>query len=94
MTLTPLAGLIAGAMAAGYAMVAVFFLKFWSRTRDSLFIAFATAFALLAVGQVLPVILGWPRESQPGVYLFRLGAFSLIIVAIIGKNLRGGGGAR
>ena len=91
---TPLAGLVAGALAAGYAMISLFFLRFWSRTQDLLFIAFAVAFALLAVGQALPVVLGLPRESQPGVYLLRLAAFSLIIVAIVGKNISGGRGPR
>ena len=91
---TPLAGLVAGALAAGYAVISLFFLRFWSRTRDSLFVTFAIAFALLAVGQALPVILGLPRESQPSVYLLRLAGFSLIILAIIGKNLSGGRGPR
>ncbi|MGH6964886.1 MAG: DUF5985 family protein [Phenylobacterium sp.] len=74
-------------MAAGYGVVGLFFLRFWSRTRDSLFLAFAVAFALLAADQALPVLCGLPRESLQGVYLLRLAAFSLIIVAIVGKNL-------
>lgn len=85
--MSPVVALIAGAMAAGYGVVGLFFLRFWSRTRDSLFLAFAVAFALLAAGQALPVLYGLPRENLHGVFLLRLAAFSLIIVAIVSKNL-------
>lgn len=84
-----LVALVAGGIAVGYLIVGAFFLRFWSRTRDSLFAIFALAFALMAIGQVLPVVFGIPQESQSGVYLLRLAAFVLIIVAIVRKNLSG-----
>lgn len=84
-----LVALVAGGIAVGYLIVGTFFLRFWSRTRDGLFAAFALAFALMAIGQVLPVIFGIPREAQSGVYLLRLAAFLLIIAAIVRKNLSG-----
>lgn len=84
-----LAALMAGGVAVGYLIVSVFFLRFWSRTRDSLFATFALAFALMAVSQVLPIVFGIPQESQSGIYLLRLAAFLLIIVAIVRKNLSG-----
>lgn len=76
-----------GAIAAGYAVAAGFFMRFWGRTRYGLFLAFAGAFALMAANQSLPVLLGIPREEQSGVYLLRLAAFVLIILAILRKNL-------
>ena len=76
-----------GVIAAGYAVAAGFFLRFWVRTRDGLFLAFAGAFGLMAANQSLPVLLGIPREEQSGVYLLRLAAFVLIILAILRKNL-------
>lgn len=77
-----------GALTMGFLVAAVFFLKFWRRTRDTLFLTFAAAFALLAVNQAAPVVFGIPREDQAPVYLLRLAAFALIIGAVLGKNLR------
>lgn len=79
---------IAGAIIMGYAVAAVFFLKFWRRTADSLFLAFAAAFLLLAATPLLTAVLEVPREEQSPFYLLRLLAFLIIIVAIIGKSRR------
>jgi hypothetical protein len=76
-----------GLSVAGYAIAGVFFLSFWRKTRDSLFMVFALAFGLMTLNQAVPVILGIPREEQGGVYLLRAAAFILIIVAILAKNL-------
>lgn len=78
---------VGGLSAAGYAVAGVFFLSFWRKTRDSLFMVFALAFGLMTLNQAVPVILGIPREEQGGVYLLRAAAFILIIVAILAKNL-------
>lgn len=82
-----LVALVAGALAAGFAICGLFLLRFWSRTGDTLFLAFAVAFWLLAANQAAPVLLGIPRESASGIYLLRLAAFVLIIVAVLAKNL-------
>lgn len=80
-------GFFGGALTLGYLIAAAFFLKFWRRTRDALFMTFAAAFALLALNQSVPVIFDIPREDQAPVYLLRLAAFSLIIWGILRKNL-------
>ena len=77
-----------GAIIMGYALAAVFFLKFWRRTADSLFLAFAAAFLLMAATPLLTALLEVPREEQSPFYLIRLLAFLIIIVAIIGKSRR------
>ena len=77
-----------GAIIMGYAVAAVFFLKFWRRTADSLFLAFAAVFLLLAATPLLTTLLEVPREEQSPFYLLRLLAFLIIIVAIIGKSRR------
>lgn len=79
---------MAGALTLGYVVVGIFFLRFWVRARDFLFLIFAGAFFLLAANQALPVILGIPREDQGGVYLLRAAGFALIIIAILMKNIR------
>jgi len=78
--------LVSGMLAAGYAVAALVFLKFWRRTNDRLFALFAGAFAVLAVQRVASVIaLQW-TENATGVYLVRLVAYLMIIVAIVDKN--------
>jgi hypothetical protein len=77
-----------GLITMGYAIAGLFFLRFWSRTRDLLFMAFAVAFWLLALNQALVALSEAPREEQTWFYLLRLAAFLLIIAAIVGKNLR------
>jgi hypothetical protein len=79
----------AGAIAMGYVLAGVFFLRFFVRTRDGLFAAFSAAFWLMALNQALPVLLRIPSEDQGGIYLLRLAAFVLIIVAILWKNFGG-----
>ena len=82
-----LAAFAGGALTLGFLAVGLFFLKFWRRTRDGLFLAFAVAFALLAANQAIPVLAGVPSEDQGYVYLLRLAAFVVIIAAILRKNL-------
>jgi hypothetical protein len=81
-------GFFGGALTLGFLVAAGFFLKFWRRTGDSLFLIFATAFLLLAANQAAPVIFDIPREDQAPVYLLRLAGFGLIIWAILAKNLK------
>lgn len=83
-----MAAFTAGALTLGWLAIGVFFLKFWRRTGDGLFLAFAVAFALLATNQAVPVLFGVPSENQGYIYLLRLAAFLLIILAVLRKNLR------
>jgi hypothetical protein len=78
---------LAGMSAMGFAVAALFFLRFWTRTRDGLFMAFAAAFALLALQQGVITALRIADEDRSWVYLLRLAAFVLIIIAILRKNL-------
>lgn len=79
---------VAGLVAFGYTVIGVFFLRFWSQTRDSLFFTFALAFLLMALNQALPALLDVPKEEQSPFYLLRMGAFLLIIGAVVAKNLK------
>jgi hypothetical protein len=79
---------LAGAATLGYATAGMFFVRFWRRTRDRLFLAFAAAFALLAVNQVLAALLEAGDERTPFVYGLRVLGFGLILWAVIDKNLK------
>jgi len=80
------AQVISGAIVMGHTIAGAFFLRFWSRTRDGLFLAFAAAFWLLALQQALVALSGGAREEQGWTYVIRLAAFILIIAAIVRKN--------
>ncbi|WP_205853697.1 DUF5985 family protein [Phenylobacterium deserti] len=82
-------GFITGLQTAGYLVAALFFLRFWRRTRDGLFRAFALAFLILAIATPLPLLTGIPSENQAPIYVLRLVGFGLIILAILRKNLGG-----
>lgn len=81
------AAFFSGVIAMGFAVCAAFFLRFWGRTSDALFLVFALAFALLALAQGLTTLLGLPHEERSWIYLLRLLAFVMIIVAVAAKNL-------
>ena len=83
-------GFVTGAITAGFVVAALFFLRFWLRTKDRLFAAFAAAFVLMAANQAAPLLLGIPDEMLGGAYLLRLAAFLLIIWAVLTKNLKRG----
>jgi hypothetical protein len=77
---------LSGAITFGFLIVALHFARFWRRTSDPLFLSFAGAFALLGVGQAILALGGVPAEERSWIFLLRLAAFSLIIVAIVRKN--------
>jgi hypothetical protein len=84
--MSALSSMLAGAASMLSLVAALFFLRFWRRTRDSFFLLFSIAFAIDALTRF---VLGWanvPDESQPYYYLPRLVMFGLIIVAVIQKN--------
>lgn len=80
---------LGGAIAMGFAIAALFFLKFWRRTREVLFLAFSGSFLLLAVNQALLTLSGIPIEERSWLYLLRLAAFMLILAAMWWQNRRG-----
>jgi Family of unknown function (DUF5985) len=80
--------LVTGMLAAGNAVVALFFLRFWRTSRDRLFAMFAAAFFILAVQRIALALTRTILEERSGLYVLRLIAFVLIIVAIWDKNRR------
>lgn len=77
---------LSGAITFGFLTAGLFFARFWRRTGDGLFLAFAIAFALLGLNQALLVLSGIPVEERSPLYLIRLAAFLIIIAAIVRKN--------
>ena len=79
---------LSGAIVMGFLIAGLFFLRFWTRTRDGLFLAFALAFWLLGLMQCLLVFADIPDEERSWLYLLRLAAFALILCSIALKNRR------
>lgn len=75
-----------GAVAFGFGICALFLARFWWRTRDALFLSFALAFGLLGVSHAMLAFTHIPSEERAPIYLLRLAAFALILLAIARKN--------
>jgi len=83
-----LSAFLSGAIVMGFWLAGLFFLRFWKRTRDELFLAFTLAFWLLGLAQALLTFSQVPVEERSRLFLLRLAAFILILSAIWRKNLR------
>ena len=68
--------------------VALFFVRYWRRSGDRLFLAFSLAFLVFAVNRVLLSVLEEESEARTYVYLLRALAFLLIALAVVDKNLQ------
>jgi hypothetical protein len=75
-----------GAIALGFAVAGLFFLRFWHVTHDRLFLYFSVAFFLQTLERVLLGINTDSTDENPAIYLIRLVAYGLIIFSIVDKN--------
>jgi hypothetical protein len=80
---------LSGMATMGFLVGGLFFMRFWWRTHDRLFLAFGAAFLLFALNQALVALSDYPREDQSIFYLLRFTGFALLVGAIIAKNIRG-----
>lgn len=85
-----LVAFLSGAAVMGFWLAGLFFLRFWSRTRDQLFLAFTASFWLLGLSQALLSFSDVPVEERTPLYLLRLAAFLIILIAVWRKNSRAG----
>ena len=77
---------INGLVTMGFFTVGLCFLRFWRRTHERLFLAFTTAFWMMALEKAVLSFIPLAYEHRPYVFLIRLCAFGLIAYAIIDKN--------
>jgi hypothetical protein len=75
-----------GMLATGNLVAALFFLRFWRESGDRLFAYFAWSFALLAVQRTLLLLMRGSSDHTAWIYVIRLMAYLLILVAIYDKN--------
>lgn len=67
-------------------VIALFFLQFWRKTADRLFLIFAVAFALMCVTRIVSAGLGEAHLHSGSAYIIRFVAYLMIVAAIIDKN--------
>ena len=75
-----------GAAAMGCITAGLFFLRFWRETQDRLFLMFALAFWMIAADRTVLGLFPTATEWREYVYLIRLGAFCIMLYAIVDKN--------
>jgi hypothetical protein len=78
---------LGGIIVMGHATAGLFFVRFWKKTHDRLFVLFAIAFWILGLTRV--VMLFWGEmENEHVLYWFRFIAYLIILLAILDKNFR------
>lgn len=85
---------LSGICMATFAASGVFFLKFWRAARDHFYLHFCVACWLLAFERIVLSLIDTAHEpirsslteANSWVYLFRLAAFLVILIAVINKN--------
>jgi hypothetical protein len=78
--------MLSGALMMACLVAGFFFMRFWKKTHDRLFLIFGCAFFMLSLERVVLGIIGTRWEPNPAIYLIRLSAFILIVIAIVDKN--------
>lgn len=79
-------GFLLGVIATTSLTAGIFFLKFWRKTHDSFFLAFAASFIIEGLNRAAVVFESKPYEGSTWTYIVRLLSFLLILFAILNKN--------
>jgi hypothetical protein len=90
------ADFLSGVSMATFAAAGVFFLKFWLASRQRFYLLFCAACWSLSVERIVLFFVQQSRlttghplvEASSWVYLLRLTAFILILIAVVNKNMR------
>lgn len=79
-------GFLLGVIVTASLTAGIYFLKFWRRTGDQLFLAFAAAFIIEGLNRTSFLLVDVPNEGSPIIYTVRFLAFLMILAAIVRKN--------
>jgi len=79
-------GFLLGVIATASTMSGLFFLRFWKRSRDSFFLAFAASFIIEGLNRAAVLFEDKPSDWSPARYIVRLLSLLLILAAILRKN--------
>ncbi len=84
--MTPIEAFLIGVIATASFAAGLFFLRYWRDTRDSFFLLFSASFILEGCNRIVTLYLERPNEAHSAIYVVRLAAFLLILLAIARKN--------
>jgi hypothetical protein len=79
-------GFLLGVIAIASLTAGMFFLRFWKKTHDRLFLAFAIFFFTEMGTRITLLDFARPNEGSPWIYLIRLVALIVLLAAIVAKN--------
>jgi uncharacterized membrane protein HdeD (DUF308 family) len=79
-------GFLLGVIATASLTAGVFFFRFWKKTHDRLFLAFAAFFFIEMASRITLLGFERPNEGSPWIYLVRLAALIVLLAAIVAKN--------
>ena len=79
-------GFLIGVIATACFAIASLFFKYWRRTGDVLFLAFAVAFFIEAVNRIPLLFMQHPNDASPWYYVVRFISYLIILAAILKKN--------
>lgn len=79
-------GFLVGVVATASLTCSLFFVRFFRRTRDVLFLAFALVFFVEAATRVATLSLARPNESSPWFYVIRAICYLMVVVVTVRKN--------
>ncbi|HEV7855439.1 MAG TPA: DUF5985 family protein [Herminiimonas sp.] len=80
--------ILTGAIGMASLIAALFFLRYWKTTRDRFFLYFAASFFIQGINRFVLVQGTGGTDDTPTSYIFRLVAYSLIVIAVLEKNRR------
>jgi hypothetical protein len=81
-------GFLLGVIVACSLVAGAYFLRFWRKTRDPLFLGFGAAFLIEGCNRVVFLFVENPEAGDPVVYSVRLLCYLIILIAIAYKNRR------
>lgn len=84
--MTGLYTFFSGAAMMGALVSSLFFLRFWSKTQDRLFLIFSLSFLIMGLERAALAIRESAGENNGLLYLMRLSAFLMILYGIWDKN--------
>jgi hypothetical protein len=84
--MTGMYSFLSGAAMMGAFVGGLFFLRFWRKTQDRLFLIFAISFFLMGLERMALAIRENDGENNVMLYLMRLSSFFLILYGIWDKN--------
>jgi hypothetical protein len=79
---------LSGALTCVSFVAGLFFLKYWTLSRDRFFVFFTAAFWIMAANWAAIATIPPTEETRHYFYIVRLVAFLLILAAIVDKNRR------